>query len=242
MSPGRKSSQRTPTYSVRKLREVIELGETDTVEFKRRFSDFDKIAKEIIAFANTRGGVILVGVDDDGTIVGVDSEKHEIELITTAAEFYCDPAIDLDIEVVEIDGVDVLAVTVPESSFKPHYRLATANGTSGNGRGGKKDSSDNGTPRHAYIRQGDRSVIASKEVERVLAADHPDAQPLQLHIGKIERALFDYLESNRRITLREFRHLVNISERRASRALVRLVRAGLIRIFTDEAEDYYTLA
>ena len=245
MSPRNKSDRYNTSSSLRKLRELIELGETDMVEFKRRFSDFDKIAKEIIAFANTRGGVILVGVDDDGTIVGVDSEKHEIELITTTAEFYCDPAIDLDIEVVEIDGHDILAVNVPESSTKPHYLVHRVNGAArqgpvGKGRRNEKEVSDT-MPRQAYIRQNDRSVIASKEVERVLASHHADAPPLQIHIGKIELALFDYLEKHSRITMREFRHLVNISERRASRALVRLVRAGLIRIFTDEAEDYYTL-
>ena len=63
-----------------------------------------------------------------------------------------------------------------------------------------------------------------------------------MQIGHIERALFEHLEKNGRVTLREYRHLVNISERRASRSLVHLVRAGLIRIFTNEAEDYYMLA
>lgn len=246
MSPHKKSNQRDTSPSQRKLRELIELGETDMVEFKRRFSDFDKIAKEIIAFANTRGGVILIGVDDDGSIVGVDSEKHEIELVSTTAEFYCDPVVDIDIDIVELKGHDVIVINVPESSMKPHYLVPRVNGAGergpvGKGRRKVKEVPDD-VPRHAYIREKDRSVIASKEVERVLASHRVDAPPLQLHIGKIERALFDYLESNRRITLREFRHLVNISERRASRALVRLVRAGLIRIFTNEAEDYYTLA
>ncbi|MGE3799709.1 MAG: RNA-binding domain-containing protein [Candidatus Kapaibacterium sp.] len=246
MSPLAGSNRVNKPLSVRKLREIIELGENDTVEFKRRFSDFEKIAKEMIAFANTRGGIILIGVDDDGSIVGVDSEKHEIELVTTTGEFYCDPAIDSDIEIVEIDGVDVIAISIPESQTKPHYLLSRVKGDSRRGPVGKEGRNrveeDSTRPRPVYIRQGDRSVIASKEVERVLAAHHPDAPPLTLHIGKIEQALFDYLEKNPRITLREFRHHVNISERRASRMMVRLVRAGLVRIFTDEAEDYYTLA
>ena len=226
------------SLSVRRLREIIELGENDQIEFKRRFSDFEKIAKEMIAFANTRGGKILIGIDDDGTIIGVDSEKHEIELVTTAGEFYCDPLIDADIEVIEIDGVDVIIVSIPESRTKPHYLITRVNGEETL----TKKESHKGVHRPVYIRQEDRSVIASKEVERVLAADHPDATPLRIHIGKIERALFDYLEEHRRITLRQFRHLVNISERRASRVMVRLIRAGLIRIFTEEAEDYYTLS
>lgn len=235
----------------RKLREIIELGESDTVEFKRRFSSFVKIAKEMIAFANTRGGMILIGVDDDGSITGVDSEKHEIELVTTAGEFYCDPPIEPDIDIVEIDGYDVVVVTIHASSVKPHYLLQRAeterlgsterSGPAGHGERHPTEV-DRDTPRQAYIRQNDRSVMASREVERVMAAAHPDAPPLSLHIGRIERALFDYLEANPRITLREFRHLVNISERRASRVLVRLVRAGLVRIFTDESEDYFMLA
>ena len=237
--------RRREEKAARKLRELIEPGESDTMEFKRRFSTFSKIAKEIIAFANTRGGTLLIGVDDDGSIVGVDSEKHEIELVTTAGEFYCDPPVELEIDIVEIEDEDVVVVTVPESRRKPHYLVKRHEGGSRRGPvGGRRTMPeiDDGEGRQAYIRQKDRSIVASREVERVLAADHPDAPPLRLHIGKIEQALFNYLEKNRRITLGEYRRLVNISERRASRILVRLVRAGLIRIFTEEKEDYYTLA
>lgn len=219
--------------NAKRLRAIIELGETDTVEFKRKFSGFEKIAKEMIALANTRGGFILVGVDDDGRIVGVDSEKSEIDLLSSSAEFYSDPPIETDIEVIEIEGVDVIVVRIPESRTKPHrliYSPSESNGT--------HDPRDT----RVYIRQGEKSVMASKEVVRVLAASQSDAAPLVLEIGDIERALFAHLERNERITLREFRHIVNISERRASRSLVRLVRAGLIRLFTDQGEDYYTLA
>ncbi len=231
----------------RTLREIVELGECDTVEFKRKFSGFEKIAKELIALANTRGGYLIIGVDDDGRIVGVPSEKSEIELIVGAGEVYCDPPITADIDIVDIDGVDVVVVTIPESHTKPH-RLVTAHA---NGHGGPRTASPasvptNGMARNGgsgvYIRQGERSVMASKEVAKVLEGEHPDAPPLRVEIGPIERALFDYLEKHGRATLHDYRHLVNVSRRRASRSLVRLVRAGLIRIFTDEAEDYYTLS
>ncbi len=222
----------------RKLREIIELGESDTVEFKRKFSGFEKFAKEMIAFANTRGGHLLVGIDDDGKVIGVDSEKSEIDLLTTAAEFYSEPPVEIEIEIKELDGEDVIVIHVPESRNKPHRLVpAPLNGGAGGGPT-QRPPGDSGV----YIRQGERSVLASKEVARVLAASSPTAPPLRLEIGKIERALFDHLEKNGRVTLREFRHLVNISERRASRSLVGLVRAGLIRIFTGQGEDYYTLS
>jgi predicted HTH transcriptional regulator len=228
---GGNAQRHATSMTSRQLQAIIELGETDKVEFKRKFSGFEKIAKEMIALANTRGGLLLIGVDDDGTVIGVDSEKHEIELITTAGEFYSEPAIDADIEVIEIEGVDVIAVHIAESQMKPHRMVNTGevppNGTAENTR--------------VYIRQGERSMLASREVVRVLEAASADAPPLRIEIGQVERALFDYLEEHERITLKQFQHIVNISERRASRTLVRLVRAGLIRIFTGHGDDYYTL-
>jgi len=84
------------------LYKLIEEGESQTVEFKRKFSTPEKIAKEMIAFANTNGGYILFGVDDDKSIIGVRSEKEEIELVNSAALFYCEPEINFEYEVVLI--------------------------------------------------------------------------------------------------------------------------------------------
>ena len=72
---------------------LIEGGEGFTLEFKRRISSPEKIARTIISFANTKGGTILFGVDDDGSIVGVESEKSEVELVEMAGRDFCDPPI-----------------------------------------------------------------------------------------------------------------------------------------------------
>jgi predicted transcriptional regulator len=53
--------------------------------------------------------------------------------------------------------------------------------------------------------------------------------------------LFDFIEKKGRATVRDFSTLVNISDRRAARLLVRLVRAGILNIQTNEQYDYYTL-
>ena len=57
---------------LRDLRELIEEGENIQCEFKRKFTTPEKIAREMMAFANTKGGYILFGVDDDKEIVGVE--------------------------------------------------------------------------------------------------------------------------------------------------------------------------
>ena len=84
------------------LNKLIEGGESSTVEFKRKFSSPEKIAKEMIAFANSKGGYILFGVDDDRKIVGVESEKGELELISAAAKFFCEPEIEFSSEIIMI--------------------------------------------------------------------------------------------------------------------------------------------
>ncbi|MBI3765218.1 MAG: winged helix-turn-helix domain-containing protein, partial [Ignavibacteriales bacterium] len=77
---------------------------------------------------------------------------------------------------------------------------------------------------------------------KILRNENPDAPPLKVAIGDHERRLFRYLEQHERITVREFGRLVNISDRRASRILVQLVRAGVVRIHTHEKEEYFTLS
>jgi predicted HTH transcriptional regulator len=208
------------------LHEIIEKGENGTIEFKRKFSSPEKIAKEMIAFANTKGGYLLFGIDDDRSVVGVESEKSEIELIEMAAKFYCEPEIEYKTDILPIYRKDVVIVEIPESRSKPHRLIEN----------GKDD------PYRVYIRVKDKSVLASKETVRVLRKSQPDAPPLILNMTDKEKALLDYLSVHEKITMKEFKEMLNISNRRASRILVNLVRAELIRQHNTDKEDFYTLS
>lgn len=96
------------------VKALIEEGEGFELEFKRKVSTPQKVAKTLISFANTKGGIILFGVDDDKKIVGVDSEKEEVEMIRTAGDYYCDPPLEPIIDIVPYRGKDVIVVTVEE--------------------------------------------------------------------------------------------------------------------------------
>lgn len=203
------------------LQLLIWQGENDQVDFKQRVTQPDKIARTIVSFANTRGGTILIGVKDDGKVVGVDpeEEKHTLEL---AAGFYCDPPLHLSYEEVELDGHTVLRVIVPDSKHKPHFAKVKEDDWRG------------------YVRVGDTSVQTSKMVEKSLQTEAPAFEriPLDRH----EQALLDYLALNRRVTLRQYAKIANLSERRAYRMLVKLVIHGYIRLHDKEKEEYYTLS
>lgn len=212
------------------VRCLIEEGEGFEIEFKRKVTTQEKIARALIAFANTKGGHILFGVDDDGSIVGVESEKSEVDMIFEAGTTLCLPEIHPDIDIVPFSGKDVIVATVPESDDKPHYFMGESNGH------------PNGAGTRVYIRVNDKTVMASKEVVKILRDERPDAPPMRIEIGENEKRLFRYLDANERITAKEFSNLVNISEHRASRILVSLVRAGVVRIHTLEKTDFFTLA
>jgi len=208
------------------LNELIENGENDIVEFKRKFSSPEKIAKEMIAFANTKGGKIIFGIDDDKSIIGVESEKGELELITTAAKFYCEPEIEFTTEIMLFKNKDLVLVDIPESKTKPHKSVTDV------------DSDES----KVYVRYNDKSILASREAVRIMKNSNVDSPPLQIYIGEIEKELLDFLNGNEKITVKGFKKLVNISERRASRILVNLVKARVIRHHFFENEEFFTLA
>lgn len=203
---------------------LLEAGEGITVEFKRRFSSPDKIVKEMIAFANTQGGTLLFGIDDDGSIVGVSSEKEEMEMIAHAAEFLSDPPLRYEASIISTHGRDIVCIRVPESDRKPHFLVEP----------GAEEPV-------AYIRVGEHSVQASREMVSVLRHRSGETGPVRLVVGEAERRLFTWFETHDRITVAEFARITNLSTRRASRLLVRLVRAGVLAIHTLEKSDYFTL-
>jgi predicted HTH transcriptional regulator len=209
------------------LKDIIFEGESSKLEFKRKFTTSEKIAKEICAFANTRGGMILFGVEDNGKIYGVDSEKGEIDFIIHACHFYINPPIEPGIEIVNMFGKDVVVVEIEQSKTKPHFVV--------------NDNSEDGINK-AYIRVGEQSVAASSEMTKVLEGLNDNAKPLKLSIGDKEQRLFRFIETNSKATVRDFSKLVNISKRRAERLLVRLVRAGVLQIHQDSSSDYFTLS
>jgi len=214
----------------RELLNLIEEGENIQVEFKRKFSTHDKIAREMIAFANTKGGYVLFGIDDDKKIFGVESEKETTELVKDAALNYCEPPLELVIEYREVDGKEIVIVNVPESNKKPH-------------RIQDYKSELDITNAVVTIRVNDKSVQASKEMIRILRAQTNQTALKKYILGSTEKTVFEYLTKVERISVKELSNLVNISERRASRTLVKMLRANLLMIHTkDNGEEFFTSA
>lgn len=203
------------------VKKLIFEGEGVTLDFKKTITSCEKIAKTMVSFANNKGGKLLIGVADDGTIKGVKSEDEERYMITKAANFYTKPALEPIFEEFYIDDKVVLVVDTPESVTKPHYSLA---------EDGKW---------WVYVRVEDKSILASKIVVDVLKLSSGN-QGVFIEYSLNEKTLLAYLEKEARITFIECCTLLKIGRRRAQRLLVNLILSGVIRLNTTGKEEFYT--
>jgi ATP-dependent DNA helicase RecG len=104
-----------------KIKSIIAQGEGLNIEFKKSRDSLSRSAFETVcAFLNRKGGHILLGVKDDGTIEGVSGESLPAQLKTLANDMnnsqIITPATHIETEVVEIDGKKIICIYVPESS------------------------------------------------------------------------------------------------------------------------------
>lgn len=213
---------------INELLKTISNGESIDVEFKQIFSGFEKIAKEIIAFANTKGGVIIFGVRDNGKILGVQSEKEVAELITETLNNYCEPKVSAKIHYLETNNKELVVLEIPESKTKPH-------------RIQDYQKRINYKTAQVYIRINDKSVPASIEMMKILKNQTEETPLVNYKIGFIEKKIFEYLEKNVTINVKDLSKYINVSDRRSSRALIKLVQANVLAIHTkDNGEEYFT--
>jgi ATP-dependent DNA helicase RecG len=100
--------------------------EGETLEFKSSLSDFDTILTTISAFSNTKGGRILIGVDDDGKVVGVDIGKGTLEEIANRILQNTNPKIYPEIKVEKVKDKNIIEIRISERSDKPVFAKGIA--------------------------------------------------------------------------------------------------------------------
>jgi predicted HTH transcriptional regulator len=209
--------------TIMNLRRLIFEGEGVKLDFKKKITSCEKIARTMVSFTNNRGGLLLIGVADDGTITGVKNDDEERYMITKAAHFFARPALDPIFEEVYVDDKMVLVVEIRQSNMKPHYALA-----------------DDGKW-WVYVRVKDKSVLASKVVVDVLKRSS-GTEGVLIAYSDYERTLLTYLENNPQINIKECCKVLKLSRPKAQKLLVNLILSGIVKIHTSEKEEYYTSA
>ena len=206
------------------LHELIARGEGEELEFKQKTTHPHRISRTLASLANTRGGLVLVGVDDAGRILGVRDAEEELYVLREAAAHYIEPPLTtLRFHEIEENGRTVLVVTVPESRNKPHRAQVAPDDWRG------------------YVRVRDASVQTSGLTEKLLERQQPEVDFEKIPFSRQELAVLDYLKTRPRINLAQYMKLVNFGKRRAFQTLIKLVLHGYLRHHDKEKEPYYTL-
>jgi predicted HTH transcriptional regulator len=214
---------RQSALDIKALKDLIRNGETELLEFKQKATHPEKIIREVVAFANTRGGILLVGVGDDRSIPGLKFADEDEYILVRAIEKLIVPTIDYSMERIFVGNErEVLLIRIEKSPEKPHFAIIDP----------QKDT------RKAYVRIADRSVQASKEVRQILKWENK-ARNVSFKYGLKEEVLMKYLGQHDSVTLVDYAELANIPLWLASKTLITMVLASIIKIIPDEIADKY---
>lgn len=205
----------------RYIHNLIARGEHQQLDFKFQVNDSRKIARTLVAFANTDGGKLLIGVKDNGVIAGVRTDE-EYHMIEAAAEMYCKPVIDFAFRPWNIDGRQVLEIDVTPLKVKPAFVLTEEERWM------------------AYVRVGDQNILATPLQIKLWKRLQSDQGTL-IKYSDNERILLSYLNSNPFITLGQFSRMANIPRFKAENVIVNLMCAGLVEMGQNERYVWFRL-
>jgi len=198
------------------IKNLIQSGESQHLDFKFEISDAKKMARTFSAFANSGGGKLLIGVKDNGRISGIRTEE-EMYMAESAAHLCCRPAVDFRIAKWFVEGRVVLEIDIPGSMNRPHFA---------------RNESDEW---HAYVRVGDQNIRANRILVRFWA-NEGKTRGVLLNYGREEKLLMSYLAQYGKITLSRVIIIARTGRAQAEKILLNLMLLKVIKMeITDKA-------
>jgi predicted HTH transcriptional regulator len=200
---------------------LIQEGEHQRQDFKYCINDSKKIAKSLVAFANTDGGRLLVGIKDNGKIAGIKTDE-EFYMVEAAAKIYSDPPINFSTQQWQIEGKTVLEILIEPSTTKPHFA---------------KDDSGKWL---AYIRVDDENYLAHKIQINVWKKNN-SLEGIHFTYSECEKFLIDYLQNNPSITFSKFVRQAHVSRNKAEEVLTNFIIMDVIKMQTSKDGTLFEL-
>jgi ATP-dependent DNA helicase RecG len=99
------------------IQKIIQSGESERVEFKQSFSE--ELIETIVAFSNSSGGTIFVGINNQGEIIGIQIGKETLQKWTNEIKNKTSPSQIVDISEIEIEAKTICQIKVNEYPVKP---------------------------------------------------------------------------------------------------------------------------
>lgn len=203
------------------LTDRIREGEGVQLDFKMWIDDQKKIARTLVAFANTEGGSLLIGVKDNGKISGIEPSE-EFHMISAATELYCKPVIPFESIIWQEKHKLVLEIQIAQSN-DVHTAL-----------------DENGKPR-IYLRANDTTLVANKIIAKYMHLKSGDGvRPEKLSEEAL--SILRMLEKDRKYTLSKIYRLSELPKKEVDHWLSLFLAWGLIGFEVQEATFFYFLS
>jgi predicted HTH transcriptional regulator len=203
------------------LKSYIREGEHQQQDFKFRVDDPKKIARTLAAFANTDGGRLLVGVKDNGKVVGVYPEE-EYHVIQGAAELFCKPPVEIKTEILQDEHKLVLKVDVFPVKHKPVRA---------------KDDQDRW---RTYVRRDDHTLLANKILVGVWKAQHKEISAPQ-KLDKDEMLILNTIRDSERITLSKLYRKTQLNKSYIDKLLILFITWSIVKMDISNEGTHYIL-
>lgn len=203
------------------IRKLITEGENQKLDFKYAINSSRKIARSLVAFSNTDGGRLLIGVRDNGSIAGIRSDE-EMYMVDTAAHLFCRPEITYTTKQHVTEGKTILEIEVSKGLHKPYQA---------------KDEDGRWI---AYFRHNDQNLAANRVLLQVWRKEGKKSGVI-VRFGQAENLLLDYLARNPSITLSKFRKIAHINSYRAESILANFIIFKILLMNSSEKGFTYSL-
>ena len=192
------------------IERLISEGEHQHLDFKFAISDAKKIARAMVAFANSEGGKLLIGVKDNGSIYGIRSEE-EYYVLQSAAEMYCKPPVAIEFTRWVVSGKTILEVTIPPGKNKP-YKAPSEEG---------KWTS--------YIRVDDQNLRANNIQVRVWERRNKKRNTV-IEYSEREKKLLEYIANKEKVRFMNIMKILKTTRLETEDILVNLISMNLVNI------------
>lgn len=200
------------------LKQRIAEGEGVQIDFKFRIDDQKKIARTLVAFANSYGGSLLIGVKDNGKIAGVNPEE-EFHMIEGAASMYTKPEVKFESLTWQDRHHFVLEIKIEKSDVK-HKAL-----------------DEHGNYR-SYVRVDDHTLIGNKILDRVWHWEKHGVNRPE-HFDEDTLGLIQTIRELEPVTISKLYRNLDLSKKKIDGIVSVLVFWDVIKMKMSESGTFY---
>ena len=204
-----------------KLIKMIAEGEHQRQDFKYCINDSRKIARSMVAFANTDGGRLLLGIRDNGSVAGVRSDE-EFYMAEAAAKLYSRPPISFNTQQWSVEGKTVLEINIQKSKDIPHFAQTEE---------GKW---------LVYIRKDDQDIVAPGILLKVWE-QQKSPQGVHIRFSDEEKRLLEVLQANQSLSLNQLSKQAKFQRWKGEKILVKLIVTGVVGMEISETGTSFFL-